>query len=228
VQGILAYKEMLGEKAAKRLVAYLRDETGILELTWFKGLTWMQKVLKEGERYTVFGRVSFFMSNAQMVHPEIELVQPEIAAEINRLEPVYSTTEKLKARGLGGRQIGKLVKALLPLLSEKDLPENLPQPILSGRNFIPRLESYFQLHFPKTQQHYESALHRLKFEELFITQIRLALLKSERHRYSRCTEKSAEGNKNRHGIRPPDEPVAARGCRQRENHCGPADYAAGC
>lgn len=185
VQGILAYKEVLGEKAAKRLVAYLRDETGILELTWFKGLTWMQKVLKEGERYTVFGRVSFFMSNAQMVHPEIELVQPEIAAEINKLEPVYSTTEKLKARGLGGRQIGKLVKALLPLLSEKDLPENLPQPIISGRNFIPRLESYFQLHFPKTQQHYESALNRLKFEELFITQIRLALLKSERHRYSR-------------------------------------------
>ena len=55
------------------MVAYLRDETGIVELTWFKGISWMEKILKEGEAYTAFGRVSFFSGNPQIVHPEVEL-----------------------------------------------------------------------------------------------------------------------------------------------------------
>ena len=181
VQGIIAYKEVIGEKNAKRLVAYLRDETGIVELTWFKGISWMEKILKEGEAYTAFGRVSFFSGNPQIVHPEVELkVDAEGAKAV--LEPVYSTTEKLKARGLGGRQIGKLVYTLLGLLSNNEIPENLPQVIIDRTKVIDRLTAYYHIHFPKNQQQYNHALRRLKFEELFISQLRLALIRSERHR----------------------------------------------
>ncbi len=184
VQGILALKEEIGEKAGRRLVAYLRDETGIVELTWFKGISWMQKILKEGEPYVAFGRVSFFMGNRQILHPEIELkTEMERGKEV--LEPVYSTTEKLKVRGLGGRQIGKLVYALLGLLSKNDIPENLPQPIIDRSRIIERFTAYYQIHFPKDLQQYNEALRRLKFEELFISQLRLALVRSERHRLSK-------------------------------------------
>jgi ATP-dependent DNA helicase RecG len=185
VQGILAYKEVLGEKAAKRLVAYLRDETGVIELTWFKGLNWVEKMLKEGEAYTAFGKLSFFMGNPQMVHPEIELRQPDLEGGKAMLEPVYSTTEKLKARGLGGRQIGKLVQALFTLLKKEDLPENLPEPILQQGQLVPRFDAYCRLHFPRSATECSQALRRLKFEELFITQLRLAMIKSERHRLSK-------------------------------------------
>jgi ATP-dependent DNA helicase RecG len=185
VQGIIAYKEVLGEKSAKRLVAYLRDETGIVELTWFKGITWMQKALHEGEHYIAFGRLSFFMGNPQIVHPEIELAKGEGAGEKDYLEPVYPTTEKLKTRGLGGRQIGKLVEALFAILGRRDLPENLPDPILQKGHLMGRFDAYQQLHFPRNYQDYTYALRRLKFEELFITQLRLALVKSERHRVSK-------------------------------------------
>ena len=185
VQGIIAYKEVLGEKSAKRLVAYLRDETGIVELTWFKGITWMQKALHEGEHYIAFGRLSFFMGNPQIVHPEIELARNEGAGEKDYLEPVYPTTEKLKTRGLGGRQIGKLVEALFSLLSRRDLPENLPEPILQKGKLLGRFDAYQLLHFPRNYQEYTHALRRLKFEELFISQLRMALVKSERHRVSK-------------------------------------------
>src|SRR5687768_5230282 len=43
VRGVLLYSDILGEKSAKRLIAYLKDDTGTIELTWFKGLTWVQK-----------------------------------------------------------------------------------------------------------------------------------------------------------------------------------------
>ena len=48
VQGVLGLQEVLGEKTSRRLVAYLKDETGTLELTWFKGISWVQKILNNG------------------------------------------------------------------------------------------------------------------------------------------------------------------------------------
>jgi len=184
VQGILIFQEVLGEKTSRRLVAYLKDETGTLELTWFKGISWIQKILNNGEHYTVFGRISFFMGQVQMVHPEVE-IKNEAPESKNLLEPVYSTTEKLRARGLGARQIGKLVQSLLLLLKKNNIPENLPENILRKGQLIPRFDAYINIHFPKTMQDYDRALRRLKFEELFVTQLRLALIRSERHRFSK-------------------------------------------
>ncbi|MFN2439224.1 MAG: ATP-dependent DNA helicase RecG [Chitinophagaceae bacterium] len=184
VQGNLIFHEVLGEKTSRRLVAYLKDETGTLELTWFKGISWVQKFLNNGEQYIVFGKVSFFMGQVQMVHPEIE-VKTGASESKSLQEPVYSTTEKLKTRGLGSKQIGKLVQSLILLLKKNDIPENLPENILRKGQLIPRFDAYLNIHFPKTLKEYEHALRRLKFEELFITQFRLALVRSERHRFSK-------------------------------------------
>ncbi len=184
VQGTLQYYEVIGEKNTKRLVAYLKDNSGVLELTWFKGLSWVEKTLEEGEQYIVFGRISFFMGNPQMVHPEISTAASEANFKY-ALEPVYSTTEKLKARGLNSRQIAKLVQTLLAQLSEKDIPENIPETILQKGKLVSRFDAYQNYHFPASIEECSAALRRLKFEEFFITQVRLALVKSERHRLSK-------------------------------------------
>src|SRR4051812_26840594 len=112
VQGKLWYHEIAGEKSARRLIAYLKDDTGVIELTWFKGLNWIEKMLRQDETYLAFGRISFFMGKPQIVHPELEAAKPLVNGVKSFLEPIYPTTEKLKARGLGGRQIGKLSEAL--------------------------------------------------------------------------------------------------------------------
>ena len=185
VQGKLWYYETVGERSAKRLIAYLSDDTGTLELTWFKGLNWIEKMLNQGEQYLAFGKISFFMGKPQIVHPELEVVKPETNGARNYLEPVYSTTEKLKAKGLGGRQLNKLTASLLNLINEKELPENLPENLIKKLRLIPRHEAFRQIHFPSSVESYDQALRRLKFEELFITQLRLAMLRSERHRKSK-------------------------------------------
>ncbi|RYY86890.1 MAG: ATP-dependent DNA helicase RecG [Chitinophagaceae bacterium] len=183
VRGFLTYKETTGEKSARRLLAYLRDETGTIELTWFKGLNWVEKLLREGMQYTVFGKLSFFMGKPQIVHPEIEVFNPDAVA--NSLEPVYSTTEKLKSRGLGARPIGKLLQALFELLPPDELPENLPDYILEKGKLMGRYAAYRGIHFPRSPKECSHAIRRLKFEELFIAQVRLARTRSERHRHSR-------------------------------------------
>ena len=183
VKGVLLGMDVLGEKRAKRLVSQLRDATGQIELAWFQGINWVQKQLVEGQTYIVFGRVSFFNGRAQIVHPEIEPYVAASAGQKSVLEPVYPSTEKLKSRGLNGKQIGKLTQALFMQISERDLPENLPASLL--KDLLSRWEAYRQIHFPQSQALYKKALKRLVFEELFIAQVRLNLVKIDRHKNSR-------------------------------------------
>lgn len=176
---------VIGEKRAKRLVAEIRDQSGTMELIWFQGINYMEKAVTVGSGFRVFGKVSFFNGQAQMTHPEIESLQ-EVGKETKSyLEPVYNTTEKLKARGLGGRQIGKLTQTLVAQLREKDLPENLPDSVLKQGKFVSRFQALQHIHFPPSAEAWEAAMNRLKFEEFFVAQLRLSLIKSQRHRFSK-------------------------------------------
>lgn len=167
IAGIITDIEIIGTRGSRRMVATLKDKTGSIELVWFQGISWIQKILQEGKDYLVYGKVSFY-NNYQITHPEIELLTDATAEGKNYLEPVYPTTEKLRAKSLNGRQIGKLTSALLPQLSEKDIPENIPSAILQKLKLVSRYNAYCDIHYPKSPQDYEAALKRLKFEELFL------------------------------------------------------------
>lgn len=184
VIGVLSNMEVVGNKQSRRLTAMVSDKTGSLELVWFQGINWIQKTLQVGQSYLVYGKVSFFQSVPQIVHPEIEAWSPGKEEGKSFLEPVYSATEKLKAKGLGGRQIGKLTAVLVNQLSERDLPENLPESIIDRLRLPGRFEAFRQIHFPSSPEAYEQALKRLKFEELFMAQLRVNMMRSARHRFS--------------------------------------------
>ena len=184
VAGTLIDKEMMGEKSSKRLIAHLKDKTGTLELCWFQGIHWVDKNVESGMQYLVFGKVSFFNGKVQITHPEIELWNPSVAEGKSHLEPVYPTTEKLKAKGLNGRQIAKLTSALMAILSEKDLAENISPVLLQKLNVVGRYAAFCNIHFPRQKQEYDSAVYRLKFEEFYIAQIRLGLIRLRRHKSS--------------------------------------------
>lgn len=185
VKGVLSDMEEMGEKRGKRLVASLRDSTGELELLWFQGIPWVKRALAPGRMYVVYGKVSWFKNKPSITHPEIEPVDEENAAGKNFLEPVYPTTEKLKAKFITGRAIGKYTASLLPHLSAHDVPEFLPASIIEQGKFMPRFDAYRNIHFPPDQASYDEALRRLKFEELFLVQIKLNQVKIKRHLYSK-------------------------------------------
>ncbi|SJZ99834.1 ATP-dependent DNA helicase RecG [Chitinophaga eiseniae] len=176
--------EVVGENRGKRLVATFKDETGVIELVWFQGWQWMQKSLRENVSYLVFGRISVFNGVPQLAHPEMDLLTEEIATGKQHLEPVYSTTEKLKARGLTAKAIGKLTKALLEQMSPMEVRENIPVEVLQQYRLMPRSMAYFKIHLPGSEDEAHQAQRRLKFEELFIAQIRICRLKIKRQKLS--------------------------------------------
>ena len=185
VRGVVISMETLGERRSKRLVVYLRDKTGIIELIWFQGITWVEKLITVGNEYLAFGKLGFFLGKPQLNHPEIESVKESNAAGKSYLEPIYPVTEKLKVRGLNGRAIGKLMEQLFLVLEEKEVAEFVPLSLLQKHNYISRYKAYLHLHFPPTLAHHQVALERMKYEELFVAQMRLGMLRSTRHRFSR-------------------------------------------
>lgn len=184
VAGIITQKNMLGEKRSKRLNLILRDATGEMELTWFQGISWVDKALQPGMKILVFGRLSAFNGRMQLVHPEWEFWEPGMTGTREHLDPIYPSTEKLKVRNLNGRAIAKLTAVLLDQIRPSDLPENLPESIRSRYRFMGRYDAFRQIHFPSSVSEYQQAVRRLKFDELFFAQLRLGLLRVKRHRQS--------------------------------------------
>ncbi len=182
VAGKLTGYGIKGEKRNRRLVASLNDGTGVLELTWFQGISWIEKTLETGKSYLLFGRLTFFNGQPQLVHPEMEPWVPGPAPQRKFLDPIYPSTEKLKARGLTGRNIARLTYALLQQLPPEALPEILPETLCKRYRFISRQEAFHHIHFPPTEEHHAHAVRRLKFDELFFAQLRLSLIRSRRHR----------------------------------------------
>lgn len=185
VAGTLLFSEIVGAGRAKRLVAQVRDRSGLLELAWFQGINWVTKLLEPGTTYLIFGKTGFFNGKPQIVHPEIEVYAPAAAAGKPHLEPVYPSTEKLKARGLNGRQLAKLTAQLFQQIRAADIPENIPAAILQKYELTGRARAYRQMHFPANPEEWKLALDRMKFEEFFLIQIRLNLVRVNRHRSSK-------------------------------------------
>ncbi len=185
ISGKIVSIEILGQKRGKRLVATLQDSTGEIELVWFQGINWIEKTLNVGSKFRVFGKVGFFMNNPQVTHPEMEIVTDGNVDVKSFLEPVYPSTEKLKARGLGGRQLARLTSVLLQMINEKDIPENLPGYVLSKNGLISRYDAFCKIHFPSSADDHITAVKRIKFEELFLSQLRMGLLRFRRHSFSK-------------------------------------------
>ena len=170
----LTHKEVLGEKHTKRLVAQVQDDTGVMELVWFQGLKWVEKNLTVGKAYILFGKPGSFNGKAQMSHPEIDLYSPGAMQRKGNmtLQPVYSSTEKLKQFSLDSKGIQKLVAALLEQHA-RDIRENLPMYIINKFKLMSRQDAFKNIHFPEDVNKLAEAKHRLKFEELFFLQLKL-------------------------------------------------------
>jgi ATP-dependent DNA helicase RecG len=165
--------ELLGDKKTKRLIAQAIDDTGEIELIWFQSIAWVQKNLQINQVYIIFGKVTFFNGKVQMAHPEMELFNKEQKNRGNlSLQPVYSSTEKLKQYSLDSKGIQRLMASLL----DSCLPhidEVIPAYLVHQFKLNKRGEAFQNIHFPTDANTLKRAQNTLKFEELFFIQLKL-------------------------------------------------------
>ena len=179
LKGRIRAVETVGGGRKKRLVAYLTDGTGEIELVWFKGIPWISKKIKPGIEYVVFGRPARFGRRFNIAHPEIDFSTRGTETEEGYLQPVYSSTEKLRTNYLDSKGMSKLMKQLLSLARGK-INETLPPSLIEDFRLLAKEPALMQIHFPDNPEMLQKALFRLKFEELFYVQLRLLMMKLTR------------------------------------------------
>ena len=172
IRGKITRVQTAGPPRARRIIATVADESGEIDLVWFRGQQWILDKLTPGIEYLVFGKPSWFNGRLNLPHPELEIPSALPGAVADSIRPYYGSTEKLKSKGLDSRGISKLMKTLIS--SERFfVPENLTKEILSGLKLIDRNTAFRNIHFPAGHEILKKAENRLKFEELFYIQLRL-------------------------------------------------------
>ncbi len=181
LQGSIRPIGMTGQGNGRRYVAMLHDGSGEIELVWFKGIVYVDRMLKPGTTYRVYGKINNFKGKLSIAHPELDALLPDAPIKPLSLVPVYPLTEGMRRKKLENKF---LVTAAQNAVNSSlyDIPENLPQAILAKYKFISRKEAVKELHFPQNLARLEEAKRRLKFEELFYLQLRHLLLKGFRNR----------------------------------------------
>ncbi|MBU8881958.1 ATP-dependent DNA helicase RecG [Kaistella sp. DKR-2] len=162
----------------KRMSAKFRDETGTLELVWFRYSKWLKEQIPLNREIFIFGRINLFNGNFSMPHPEIEI--DEKKALSGSLLPIYPGSEKLSKRGINNKFFQTVLSEItinLPSLME----ENMPDALMKSLKLIGRIPAFYHIHFPKDFNHFEHANRRLKFEEAFFFQLGYGLKKQHQN-----------------------------------------------
>ena len=174
IVGEITKLEEIGQARKKRLVATFKDNTGIMELVWFRGHKWIRESLKLEKQYVIFGKVNWFNGRFNMPHPEIELVEEHEKNLRSAMQPIYPSTEKLSNKGITNHVVSKIMQQLF-LETKGKFAETLSSNLLSELKLISKSEALFNIHFPKSQELLAKAQYRLKFEELFYIQLQLII-----------------------------------------------------
>ena len=166
--------EEVAQKRGKRLVATFKDETGTMELVWFRGQKWIRESLKINTPYVIFGKTNLFANKFSMPHPDIELLSEHQANLRSNMQAIYPSTEKLSNKGISNRVMTKIMQNLF-LETKGKFAETLSKNLLKENQLISKSEALFNIHFPQNQEALSKAKFRLKFEELFYIQLQLIL-----------------------------------------------------
>lgn len=173
--------QSIGSGKSLRMTATAYDETGELELIWFKGFKYLSSQIETGKEYLIFGQPSEFNRKLNIIHPEIDPFE-KASSLLLGFQALYPTTEKMKKSFLNSKAIGKIQAALFKSLNGK-IPETLPAWFIRKYKLIYLHEALYNVHFPQSPELLRKAIFRLKFEELFYIQLNILKLKYKRKKY---------------------------------------------
>ena len=172
--GVITGFREIAQKRGKRIVADFKDDTGMMELVWFRGQKWIRENLKIGQPYMIFGKTNWFSGKYNMPHPEIELQSEHETNLRSAMQAIYPSTEKLSNKGVTNRVVTKIMQQLF-LETKGRFVETLSDSVKGELKLISKPDALFNIHFPKSPELLASAQFRLKFEELFYIQLQLIL-----------------------------------------------------
>jgi len=173
--------DLLGRPPRQRFVLLLDDETGTLELVFFRSITYFKKAFTVGQILAVSGKITGYRGRIQLVHPSIDRLSSgqkddgdyDGFLHTSGIVPKYGSSSDLKDVNLHVKGFRRIVKAALESFVDS-VEEYLPESIIRRYQFPQLSQALTAIHFPQSFEQLESGRRRLKFDELFSTQLLLA------------------------------------------------------
>ena len=180
LRGQILSFEVEGGGRKRRIVGHFSDGHGTIDLVWFNGLQYVERMYKVLTDYVVFGKPMLFRDRFSITHPEIEPLERFNLSGAG-LRPYYSVPEKVQKRGINTRMVEQWVATVFRVIHDP-LPETLPDYLVRELGLMPRDEAIRAMHYPQSAEHLSRASFRLKFEELFFIQLNILRYSRERSR----------------------------------------------
>jgi len=160
-----------GHGAKKYLHGEFFDETGSIDVVWFKRIDWIKKDINTTEEYILYGKPKAFKSKFSIIHPEYETVEAFKNKIKAPFSAEYNTSELMKKYYLNSKAISKIIHEIFK--KKIQLEEFIPEKILKKYSLPQINDAIFNIHFPQNIEKLEAARKRFKFEELLINQLGL-------------------------------------------------------
>ena len=162
--------------------AMVADDTGICRIIWFHG-GYLRDSVRPGQMVFAWGKVSEYRHKLQLTNPKFRVIEEGAVKENNpaELADYFSGGVYPASGGLSSGQIKKIIR---PVLENIDalVGELYVDEFRKKAELISRQDAFCWIHKPADEEKLAKAKHRLKFDELFLMQLGLAL---RRHRHSR-------------------------------------------
>jgi ATP-dependent DNA helicase RecG len=196
---------VMGAGRKARFVLVLADQTGSMQCVWFGGVNFWKKAFRVGETLAVSGQPSLFAGALQIVHPDLDRIAPpeggggkaELLPESDQtdgipdvdwaktlntggLVPLYPSGQELARVGLDSAGFRRTIDMAIRTHLDR-VRDVLPQTLMAAHDLAPLAEAIRAVHFPRNDAEQQRGLRRLKYHELFLFQLKLALKRRWMH-----------------------------------------------
>jgi len=149
--------------------AVISDDTGVCRIIWFHG-GFLRNQLAPGQVIIASGKATLYKHQLQLTNPKFVVLDEEHPASAEYLSGgVYPA-----CKGLSSRQIKKIIGRVREA-TDKLVPEFYGKSFLKKANLISRKDAFRWIHLPPDEEKLAQAKRRLKYDELFLMQLGLAL-----------------------------------------------------
>jgi len=152
--------------------AIVSDKTGSLQVVWFNQ-GFLTKNITPNQEIYLSGKIDNANHGLQLINPSYEICTNRKPIHTGGLIPIYPTTARLTQK-----QIRFLISQALKISS--NMKDWLPLSIRNQYQLINLPIAIRQIHFPENKKGLEQAQQRLKFNELFLLQLKNQIIRKKR------------------------------------------------
>jgi ATP-dependent DNA helicase RecG len=167
--------------------ALISDDTGVCRAVWFHG-GYLRDQLEPGQIVMLWGKATLYKHQVQLTNPKFLVIDQEHPQSSEHFSGgVYPASSRLSS--------AQIKRIIAPVLESVDdlVGEYYDKDFMKKADLIGRKAAFCWIHMPPDERKLTQAKRRLKYDELFLMQLALALRRHRVQHYSaagtcKCTD----------------------------------------